>query len=268
LNTARLKNIIILILALFNAFLLILLFSQQFQQRSAKNRSMQQLEQLFSSSGLSIRSDILSANESFYEYAVTTNSSAQEAFAAAILGDSTRTELAGSVRYEGKNGYCQFRTNGNVEASFSNLVIDDPLAFSEEIFKSYGYRILDRAKVGNGGEIGTVTGTRCTESGIIYNAALSFTFSGKTLTSVSGSFLPDITALSSCDCISATTALVDFLDYYNAGSLVCTEVTDLQSGYLLQGFASSQLKLAPVWYIETDVGSCYVDCVTGEVSRI
>jgi len=271
LKTSRLKNIVILILLFFNAFLLILLLSQQMQQRSAYNRSTAQLQQLFEANNISLDTDLLSADNALSEYTVTTGSSIQEDFASALLGSAAQSETGTIVRYESSKGICQFRASGAVEASFTECLISDPLAFCEKLFQSYGYSILpaDRAKAENVGSSGsgTIVGTRCIDDSVIYNALLSFTFSGKKLTAVTGTLLPSLSAGSTIKGISATTALVEFLDYYSAGTLVCTAVTGLKSGYLLQGTATSQIKLVPIWYVETDVSNYYVDFLTGEVSR-
>ena len=58
-----------------------------------------------------------------------------------------------------------------------------------------------------------------------------------------------------------------FLDYCGVSGVVCTEVSALDSGYLLQSSASAPLRLIPVWRITTDVNNYYVNCKTGEVTR-
>ena len=69
------------------------------------------------------------------------------------------------------------------------------------------------------------------------------------------------------DGIDAVSALVCFLDYCGASGVVCTEVSALESGYLLQSTAVSSLRLAPVWRITTDVNNYYVNCKSGEITR-
>ena len=69
------------------------------------------------------------------------------------------------------------------------------------------------------------------------------------------------------DGIDAVSALVHFLDYCGASGVVCTEVSALESGYLLHSTSTSSLRLAPVWRITTDVNNYYVNCKTGEITR-
>ena len=64
------------------------------------------------------------------------------------------------------------------------------------------------------------------------------------------------------------TALVRFLDYRNASGAVCTGITWLSAGYLVQSTTSAPLQLVPVLRVDTDVYSYYVNIVSGEVSRV
>ena len=58
-NTARLKNIVILILLLANAFLLVLLFSRRAEENAAHERSVAQLTALLSADGIAFDSALL-----------------------------------------------------------------------------------------------------------------------------------------------------------------------------------------------------------------
>ena len=68
--------------------------------------------------------------------------------------------------------------------------------------------------------------------------------------------------------LDAVTALVRFLDYRNASGAVCTGITWLSAGYLVQSTTSAPLQLVPVLRVDTDVYSYYVNIVSGEVSRV
>ena len=58
-NTARLKNIVILILLLANAFLLVLLFSRRAGENAAHERSVAQLTALLNADGIAFDSALL-----------------------------------------------------------------------------------------------------------------------------------------------------------------------------------------------------------------
>ena len=102
---------------------------------------------------------------------------------------------------------------------------------------------------------------------LIYNASLALTFSDGVLTSVSGTFLSELDEGRRTDGLDAVSALVRFLDYCSVSGAVCTEVSGLDSGYLLQSSSASPLRLVPVWRVATDVNNYYVNSQNGEITR-
>lgn len=270
-KTSRLKNIIILTLILLNAFLSALLFSERLETRRTYERSVEQLQALFAASAITLEPSVLDSDGTQPLCSLTRDTSAEAAFAADLLGAVSQSESGGVSRYENAAGICQFRPNGTMEASFTDSFISDPLTWCKQLLSAYGYAIpadhYDRALETVESGSGTIVGVRSAEDTFVYNAALTFVFSGNRLTAVHGTFLSTITAGDEASGIDKISALVNFLDYYNAGGLVCTRVDRLQNGYLLQGSATSQLKLVSVWRVTTDVSSYYVDFATGEVTR-
>ena len=67
--------------------------------------------------------------------------------------------------------------------------------------------------------------------------------------------------------MDGVTALVRFLDYSRGSGEVCTAVTDVRAGYLLQSTASAAQRLIPAWCVSTDVNRYYVNMTSGEVTR-
>ena len=208
-NTARLKNIVILILLLANAFLLVLLFSRRAEENAAHERSVAQLTALLNADGIA--------------------------------------------------------SGGALEAAISRAV-DDPAEFCADLCVPLGYRTFD---VLSDGARTVITASRFVGELEVCNASLIFTFSGSTLTTVTGTFLPPIdTSESGETALDAVTALVRFLDYRNASGAVCTGITWLSAVYLMQSTTSAPLQLVPVLRVDTDVYSYYVNIVSGEVSRV
>ena len=144
--------------------------------------------------------------------------------------------------------------------------MDDPAEFCADLCVPLGYRTFD---VLSDGARTVVTASRFVGELEVCNASLIFTFSGSTLTTVTGTFLPPIdTSESGETALDAVTALVRFLDYRNASGAVCTGITWLSAGYLVQSTTSAPLQLVPVLRVNTDVYSYYVNIVSGEVSRV
>ena len=254
-NTARLKNIVILILLLANAFLLVLLFSRRAEENAAHERSVAQLTALLSADGIAFDSALLDGlPDTVLNVQPARDLAAEQALAEGIIGS------------DGLNsGSCLIRSGGALEAAVSRAV-DDPAEFCADLCVPLGYRTFD---VLSDGARTVVTASRFVGELEVCNASLIFTFSGSTLTTVTGTFLPPIDMSESGEtALDAVTALVRFLDYRNASGAVCTGITWLSAGYLVQSTTSAPLQLVPVLRVDTDVYSYYVNIVSGEVSRV
>ena len=265
-NTARLKNIVILILLLANAFLLVLLFSRRAEENAAHERSVAQLTALFNADGIAFDSALLDGlPDTVLSVQPARDLAAEQALAEGIIGSVTSIDSGGGIyRYyssDGLNsGSCLIRSGGALEAAVSRA------EFCADLCVPLGYRTFD---VLSDGARTVVTASRFVGELEVCNASLIFTFSGSTLTTVTGTFLPPIdTSESGETALDAVTALVRFLDYRNASGAVCTGITRLSAGYLVQSTTSAPLQLVPVLRVDTDVYSYYVNIVSGEVSRV
>ena len=248
-NTPRLENIVILILLLANAFLLVLLFSRRAEENAAHERSVAQLTALLNADGIAFDSALLDGlPDTVLSVQPARDLAAEQALAEGIIGSVTSIDSGGAL-----------------EAAVSRAV-DDPAEFCADLCVPLGYRTFD---VLSDGARTVITASRFVGELEVCNASLIFTFSGSTLTTVTGTFLPPIdTSESGETALDAVTALVRFLDYRNASGAVCTGITWLSAGYLVQSTTSAPLQLVPVLRVDTDVYSYYVNIVSGEVSRV
>lgn len=270
-KTSRLKNIVIAILLLVNIFLFVLLLGRQNQQQAAYARSVEQLSVLLSDNGIDFDISLLPQETSFPGAELSRSNDAESSFAERLLGKTDARSVGGGIYiYENGSDSCQFRSNGTVEATL-NCYVSNPLAFCEGIFRDYGYALDDpsyvQARAVNESGSGTIRALRKVEGHVIFDAPLSLTFENNTLVSVSGSFLPEVSVLKPVSGIDAVSALVRFLDYRNANGLVCTEITCLETGFLLQNSASVSARLVPVWHIRSGASNYYVNYITGSVTR-
>ena len=264
-NSSRLKSIIIVVLALTNAFLLVLLIMRRTQEHAAHNRAVAALVQLYAANNVSLDGDRI-PNGSLRLSPVDPSRSLSDeaAFAEAIIGPCAMEDAGGGIyRYVNSHGQCLIRSSGAVEA-MSERVVEDIEAFYESLFSAYGYGALYSTVNDGSGEVGAA---RMLPDATVFNARLTLTFSDYRLVSVSGSFVPPVEAATHSEGIDSVTALVRFLDYSKRSGEVCTAVTDIRSGYLLQSTASASQRLLPVWRIITDVSEYYVNSSGTEVSR-
>ena len=264
-NSSRLKNIIISILALTNACLLVLLFSRRAQEHASFDRATTELVRLYEASGIQLdAARIPSGALRLSAVEPARDLAAEAAFAEAILGPCATEDVGGGIyRYANETGQCLMRSSGAVEATLERPIADVE-EYYESLFSAHGYGAL-YSTVNNGtGEVGAA---RMLPGATVFNADLTLVFFAGRLISVTGSFVPPVEPAALSDGIDGVTALVRFLDYSNLSGEVCTEVSDIRGGYLLQSTASASQRLIPVWRIATDVNEYYVNSSTGDVSR-
>lgn len=264
-RTSRLKRTAIVILALVNACLLVLLVSRRLQERAARERTVAQLVRLYETNGVSLSPALVPRTAPRPAPAEPPRSlSGEAAFAEAVLGPCVAEEVGGGIyRYVGDGGQCLLRASGAVEAALSREV-PDPEGFSESLFAAFGYAALF-SDLSEGS--GTVVAVRMLPNAMVFNAELALTFSGGRLLSVTGSFVPSAESGDRNSGIDGVTALVRFLDHAVGSGEVCTAVTDVRGGYLLQSTASVSQRLVPVWCVTTDVSQYYVNMTNGEITR-
>lgn len=235
-----------------------------------RERTIEQLSQLYAASGVTLERALVSDfSAAVPAVQPTRDLAAEQSFAAALLGSVTSVDSGGGIyRYyctDGlSRGSCLFRASGSVEAALSRTV-DDPEQFCAALCAPFDYRVEETL---TDGSRTLITATRALGGFPVYNCSLTFTFSGATLTAVSGSFLPPLDIdENETQPLDAVTSLVSFLDYRNASGAVCTDITALSGGYLLQSSATDPMRLVPVVRVETDVSNYYVNPALPEITR-
>ena len=102
-NTARLKNIVILILLLANAFLLVLLFSLRAEENAAHERSVAQLTALLNADGIAFDSALLDGlPDTVLSVQPARDLAAEQALAEGIIGSVTSIDSRSEERRVGK----------------------------------------------------------------------------------------------------------------------------------------------------------------------
>ena len=265
-KSSRIKSTVIVILALVNVCLLILLVSRRTQERASRSHTVAQLTRLYSESGVELPAALVPAEElRLAAVDPARDLSAEAAFAEDLLGSCESEEVGGGIyRYVGQSGQCLLRASGAVEAALDRAV-DDPETFAQAVFDAHGYAAL-YSDLSDGS--GTVAAVRVLPDATVFNAELTLIFEQNRLLSVSGFFIPPVESVGEPGGgMTGVTALVRFLDHSKRSGEVCTAITGVRGGYLLQNAASVSQRLIPAWFVGTDVSQYYVNSTTGEVTR-
>lgn len=264
-KASRLKNIVIVILLLVNLFLLFPLVYRHIQERSAYERSVSELTELFESNHITVSPTVLPREFPATVPELRRDMDQEKAFATTLFGPLFQRDVGGGIhRYYNESGVCLVRSNGAVDAVLY-LPTEDPEQLCASICSSFGYEV-ERSDLHDG--VGSIVLVRVINGVRVCNATLTFTFRDDG-SSVVGSLLTAYIEKERTDGIDAVSALVRFLDYRNSpgATFVCTAITGLESGYLLQSTTTEPLRLVPVWRVHTDVNNYYVNYLNGDVTR-
>lgn len=261
-----LKNIMIIILALVNVFLLGALAIRQSASYSARERTEEQLVALFAADGMTLDRDLISHKTPPQEMTLTRNAEQERSVAAFLLGESNlRSSQDGGVcRYSTVRGTVQFRSNGGFDAAGNLAGMEGEEACREFCSRfSYGEPVFRLDDTGTG----TAGAAYRLEKLPVYNCTVTFTLDHGDLMAVSGTLLSQEGAAATGGedrtPLSAAAALMAFQQLRRESYAVVSAITDVTLCYELQSTIDT---VVPAWCIATDTGNYYVNCLTGLVT--
>lgn len=271
---SKIKNIIIVLLLLVNAFLLLLVGGQMIRDRHVRREAMENAGRILAQNGITVTDEAL---EEMGERALLPATAARSgetelALARALLGeDAAGEEQSGSLRlYTGQAGTVLFRASGEFSAELSAPlpVEGDPSAQALSLLEKAGLEgeVMEETADGTAA---VVTLRQLLDGHPLYTCCIRFFYEDGSLTAVSGTVLPSGQAVfSEQTVLDGPTALIRFLSAIGDSGDICSSVTALRPGYRMTPSFASGLYLQPVWLVSTDASEYYLDGMTGEISRI
>ena len=260
----RLKNIIILILALMNLCLLGLLGMRLSTGLSAQAEAREQMVQLFASEGVSLDADLIPSTTPPSGLVLNRDETEEEKLAEFLLGDRLiRSDGGGGVTtYESANGSAVFRADGTFD-----VVVDQSGETADSLCRAFCRAFYyDALAFSLEDGAGSASAVQTYDSAPVVNCTVTFTIADGAVVSVSGTHLPqEGQTASGEEALSALAALNAFLGTVQSGAVV-TSVTDLYLCYELQSTTATPMALVPAWCVVTDTANYYVNCYTGSVS--
>lgn len=266
----KLKNIIILILALVNLFLLAML---GFQERGAVQDQEQAIADTISvleRNGIKMNVSNIPAELELTTMTIERDLESEAILAQALLGECESRDLgSGRYAYQSARGTAEFRSNGNFSIAFR-----EGQRWREEDLSG----VL--AAMEEGGFAGTViskdigqfpmTLTLCQkwQDVLVYSCQAVLTVEDGYLISIVGQRLMGTPQSENdkTEMISVPTALLKILNEINSMGDICNEITSMTPGYVLTASADVG-RMIPVWYVTTDTGVYNLNAVTGVLER-
>lgn len=268
---SRIKNIIILLLVIVNGFLLTLVGLRAWKTEQGERETRERMIEILANNGIEFLPEEVPGEMPLTAWQATPETPG-ETQAGELVGELRSVESAGGrITYTGAKGTAAFSSDGEVQAEFL------PKAWpcdreripsaTAEILNALGVpsvRVTDRREEDSAV---TVTVIQLWEGEPVFDRTLTLTWEDGGFVRLSGHCLfGSGEPAAGSGSITAPTALARFLTALNDGGYVCSQITDMYTGYLSEG--SATVSLTPAWFIETDVWPRYfaVDGVTGAVT--
>lgn len=266
---SKLKNMILVILAVTNLCLLGIVAGQVFQNRQMEARARENAVRFLGNRGVEVEESKIPQEMDLPPLTVERDMEGEERTAAALLQGTVAAEARGGevYRYDNGNGSVQFHSDGTVSAQLN------PDAYP--LGADWTAGCVDwMEKAGFSGRVLEVSGDRLTFRQTLQGSPL---FSHQVVLTCQEGGLTAITAGrllvgrpqedASRTVITVATALMDFLNGVNALGDVCNRIDGMEPGYVSAASLSGTTVLTPVWRMTTDTGTYYLDTVTGGVTR-
>ena len=269
-SASRMKNLILLILTLCALGLLCIVVPNRLAQTHEQRQMLQELKTLYESYGLSVLLDELPRSPVLYS--VELSEDGAQTAAQALLGakaapagesgfESTYESELGTLHITRTGGFSAVMTGGSRVRSSEKA--------AEKLLRAmdFQYQTLTREQT----ETGAVQ-IRASQTllGVpVLGSQLALSYTDDCLTAVEGTFYTgesSITRVSEQEAISAADAPAQLLTRRDALGWVGSAVTGLTQAYLPSDQAGTGIRFVPVWLVETDAGSFFINGITREIT--
>ena len=270
---SKLKNVILLMLAAVNLFLLVLVVYRDNRTFRLEQEAREDLIQILNENGISMEPGQFPKEASWPSLQVNWDRTQSYRIAEAILGHVTEKSQGSTTVYMGEQGSAVFYGDGtvlitlNAEQQYSSLQAtqDQARAFLQQMGMKTSE--LERKDTENGKF--SFGGVQQAEGYDMFNCPITVTYIEPGTVSIQGTCLLGEVKYSTIQqtTISVFTAITKLMQYeakYPAG---IKEIQKVQAGYLLPAVLADSVQLEPVWHIITDQGEYDVSGTAGTVKR-
>lgn len=272
--TSKIKNLIIWILLFVNLFLIGLTAADWMQTRRAERTVTEAVRTILASNGITMEQSRLPDTAGVKSYTVSRDFDREEDLAASVLGRLSAKEQQGGniMYYRGERGEAIFRATGDFAILFTDRLV--PISGSTVDTARSILRKMEidgefspERSAQSGGVYTTVVMT-CEYDGLpVVNAQIEFQFTSDSLMMVSGTRVLDVRREDpEFRPLDSATLLTRFVGLVGRNGYVCSELRDISPVYLVPDAGGG--KLTPLWRIETDGSTYYLNLTTGEEQAV
>lgn len=266
----KMKNIILIILAVTNLCLFALALNQTVQSRRLEDQLREETFRYLLGRGVQVDEELIPRTMELSPQVAERSTAGEAEAAAELLRGEVQTEARGGevYRYHNDLGSIQFHSDGTFSAQLEPsafplgedraagcLELLERLDFQGELIAQEGDELTFRQTWKEVPLFQQQVTLVCQEGGA---AAMT---AGRRLV---GEPKDD----PSRQTLTVATALIDFLNGVSALGDVCSRIDAIEQGYVTSSSLSGRMTLTPVWRVTTDTGVYQLDTVTGTVTRV
>lgn len=271
-ESAKLKNIVLVILLLTNALLLGLMVFQRLENHQHRRQALADAVVLLEQKGITADLDALPDEDFPDPMALERDADRERELFTALLGDDTTLSQRGLVSYyTGNYGTAEVRGDGAFSVYFPSNAYR---LYTDESMEVHALAVLERMGfhgqlVNVDAEAGVVTAVECWKDSPIFSCAVTLTYEDGCLRTIGGTRLVGVPTADSRQGapLSTATLLLRFRSGIMDSGSACTAILEATQGYTLRANAAGQLRLVPVLRLETDTNPYLLDALTGSLSR-
>lgn len=275
---AKVKNTLIYFLLLINLIMGTILYLRVNEGRKIEQQFTSDAQIALERMGVSVSEEVLRGpSDQIYTLEIERDFSLERATFEALIGESTVEDQGSGIYYLiGGYGEARISSAGNFDIQLSvalPVTSDTPPGLAAEVLETMGISDMgDSYEFGTGGDMTdrayTVVGTQIVRGFSVFNRNYTFYFDEAGLRRVSGGRLLGSPLVSDVTLPrSAVTALFTFVELMEEAGTPCREISSILTGYVAELSAPGYTKLMPVYELESDVGTYYMDALTLELYR-
>ena len=271
----KLKNLALLILLLANLLLAAVLIPNRMEQAREAEQMRRSLQDLCAGQQVAVDPAAIPDTVTLYALELSEDNRSGLQAATALLGEQVLVQDDSTrylSQYSARTGTCQVGRSGSFRAVLEGgEEVRDLSRAAKKLLKAMGYQTTGLSEpVRQSPGIYTVAAGQAILGMPVFSDGLTLTWSNNVLSSISGVFYTGSMArVSDAPCLSAADALVAFLSARFDLGWVGSAVTAMEQGYLRsETAAAAVVRLTPVWRLDTDTGSFYVDGISGQVTVV
>ncbi len=274
----RVKNILIVLLAIVNVFLFAVYITSSIKNARGIEETIENTVLVLNKSGFSIEENQIPSKASvLYPISVERDLKAEAEVAKKFAGNTEAEEISGVSVYMGENGEARFKADGNFAIIVKDIQkfieITDAKELALEVAKLMGITVSDKIDIDDKDDILSITVTQTSLGIPIYNCKINISVMPDKSAKIYGRMIKgkrDV--LRNNEPRDITGLLVGMVEILNNNGISHGTVESITGGFQASNISGSShneiLYAVPIWKITVDGKDTYVNAMNGKAISI